>query len=70
MQSRVLSFNSRPKLFSAHVIEAVPYSGGAENKDFFMGRVANVDVASNRYATESHKLNILPAFGIGEKGRP
>ena len=69
MQSRVLSLNRRLNVFSAHVIEAAPYSGEAENKDFFMGRVANVDVASIRDATESRKFIILPAFGIGEKGR-
>ena len=53
MQSRVLSLNRRLKVFSAHVIEAVPYSGGVENKYFFMGRVANVDVAYIRDTTES-----------------
>ena len=56
MQSRVLSLNRRLKVFSAHVIESVPYSGGAENKDFFMGKVANVDLASIREATDYHNI--------------
>ena len=52
MQSSVLSLNHRLKVFSAHVIEAVPYIDGAENEVFFVGRVANVDATTIREASQ------------------